>query len=152
MQTRYPWVVAFLPRRLLELDEGYFVPQFILGEAYLASGRIDDAIVVLEKAHRAAPWSALPIGNLAGALFKHGERARAAELIGEMGDAPQPLWGRVQYHLHIGEIQTAADWYEKMIAMRDPFAIVYANAPITRPLRESARWPSLARMMNLPTS
>jgi eukaryotic-like serine/threonine-protein kinase len=139
-------------QKALELDEGYFVPLFILGEAYLASGRNDEAIVALEKAHHAAPWNAMPTGNLAVALLRRGEKARAAELIREMGEAPIPVWGRVLFHLLSGEIDAAADWYEKMIAQRDPFAIVYARGPITRALRESTRWPQLARMMNLPDS
>jgi TolB-like protein/tRNA A-37 threonylcarbamoyl transferase component Bud32 len=145
----YPQAIA-QAQKAVELDEEYFVPQFILGEAYLASHRVDDAILAFEKARRAAPWNAMCTGNLAGALFLRGEKARAAELIRVMGDTPIPVWGRVLYHLHIGELDAAADWYEKMIEQRDPFAIVYANSPLTRVLRETARWPPLARAMNLP--
>jgi serine/threonine-protein kinase len=136
--------------KALELAEHYFVPQFILGEAYLASGRFDEAIAVLQKSHQAAPWHAMPTGNLAAALFLRGDAARAREMIRLMGDAPVPVWGRVLYHLHALEIDAAADWYERMIEERDAFAIVYANAPITKALRESDRWPRLAALMNLP--
>ena len=47
-------------------------------------------------------------------------------------------------------MDAAADWYEKMIGVRDPFAIIFADGPLFRPLRESDRWPRLAKMMNLP--
>jgi len=67
-----------------------------------------------------------------------------------MGDAPTPVWGRVLYHLHTLELDTAADWYEAMIEQRDPFALVYAAAPITKALREHHRWRKLAAMMKLP--
>ena len=67
-----------------------------------------------------------------------------------MGDDPHPPWGRALYHLLSSEFDVAADWFEKMIEVRDPFAISYARSPIVRPLRESARWPKLAAMMKLP--
>jgi hypothetical protein len=44
----------------------------------------------------------------------------------------------------------AADWYERAINARDPFALVFANVPFADAFRASARWPKLARMMNLP--
>ena len=63
---------------------------------------------------------------------------------------PQPLWGRVVYHLHTSDLDAAADWYRRMIEQRDPFALVYARASITAPLREHHRWPELAALMKLP--
>jgi hypothetical protein len=71
-------------------------------------------------------------------------------LIEQMGDRPIPLWGRVGYHLLCSEIDAAADWYERAIEERDPFAVVFACIPYGNSLRESSRWPKLARMMNLP--
>jgi hypothetical protein len=56
----------------------------------------------------------------------------------------------VLYHLLCEETDAAADWYAKMIELREPFAIVFASAPIVKVLRESPRWPALAKMMNLP--
>lgn len=67
-----------------------------------------------------------------------------------IGETPQPVWGRVLYHLHTGEIDAAAVWYERMIAHGDPFALVYASAPITQPLHAHPRWPALAARMRLP--
>jgi hypothetical protein len=67
-----------------------------------------------------------------------------------MGDSPRPVWGRVLYHLLCSEIDSAADWYERMIDHREPFAVIFAHDRIGRALRQSARWPKLARMMNLP--
>ncbi len=67
-----------------------------------------------------------------------------------MGDAPLPLIGRVLYHVLCLEMDAAADWYERRIEQREPFAVIFADGPICRPLRESPRWPKLAKMMNLP--
>jgi hypothetical protein len=48
------------------------------------------------------------------------------------------------------EIDAAADWYEKAIQERDPFVVVFARISYGKVLRESPRWPKLAKMMNLP--
>ena len=66
-----------------------------------------------------------------------------------MGDDPRPVWGRVLYHLVCGDIDAAADWFERMLRHRDDFAVVYARSPIVRPLRESPRWRQLGEIMNL---
>jgi hypothetical protein len=59
-------------------------------------------------------------------------------------------WGRVEYHLLCSEIDAAADWYEKMIDVHDPFAVVFAAIPLGKALLQSARRPRLASMMKLP--
>jgi hypothetical protein len=86
---------------------------------------------------------------LAAALVRVGAKDRAQTLIEQMGDRPIPMWGRVGYHLLCSEVDAAADWYEKAITERDPFAVVFARIPYGKALRESARWPKLASMMNL---
>ena len=63
---------------------------------------------------------------LAGALACNGEKARAEALIQELGDAPQPVIGRVLYHVLCSEMEAAADWYERAIEQRDPFALIFA--------------------------
>ena len=78
-----------------------------------------------------------------------GEKNRAAALVREMGDSPNPLWGRTWFHLLCSEVDDAASWYEKMIEARDVFAVIYANSPYTEELRASPNWARLARMMNL---
>ena len=67
-------------QKAIELDEGHFMPHFILGEAYLAAGRFEDAAAEFEKAHHAAPWHAISSGLLAGSLYRLGDRARSAEV------------------------------------------------------------------------
>jgi len=134
----------------VEIDENYFIPHFILGEAYLASGRLDDAIASFEVAHRLMPWNAQASGLLATALMRRGDTGRAATLVQEMGEAPRPVWGRVLFHLLCSELDAAADWYERMIEARDPFAVVYASSPYTKELRVHPRWDALAGMMRLP--
>jgi TolB-like protein/predicted Ser/Thr protein kinase len=139
-------------RRGAELDPNYFVAQQLLGEAYWANGQRDEAMVPFERAYQLAPWNAVATGWLAGALSQHGDEARARQLVMEMGESPQPLWGRVVYHLQTRDLDAAADWYRRTIEQRDPFAVVYARASITQPLREHRRWPELAALMRLPSA
>jgi serine/threonine-protein kinase len=134
----------------LKIDATNYVPHFTLGEAYATMGRWPEAISALEQAHRIAPQDALATGMLAGALVRLGEETRAEGLIREMGEAPRPIVGRVLYHVLCSETEPAADWYERAIEQRDPFALVFANGPLCSTIRQTCRWPKLASMMNLP--
>lgn len=136
-------------RRAVELEPTYFVAHQLLGESYAAAGQVAQAIASFEEAHHQAPWNAMPTGLLAGTLAQAGAHERARAVLATMGDNPSPRWGRVWYHLHTGEMDAVADWYERSIDMRDPFALVYAAAPQLAPLRAHPRWPAIARMMHL---
>ena len=105
-------------------------PSVTLGEAYVSMGRWAEAAAALEKAYRLQPQYALSTGMLAGALVRLGEHARAEQMIRELGDTPRPLMGRVLYHWVCGETDQAADWYERAINGRDPFALVFADGPL----------------------
>ena len=138
--------------KAVDFDEGHFAPHLALGQAYLATGRLQQSLASFERAHHAAPEHAVPLGLLAGTLVQLGDTDRAAGLIRQMGDDPLPVWGRVLYHLVCGEIDAAADWFERMLEHREPFAVIHARSPIVKPLRESPRWPKLGEIMNLPES
>ena len=137
-------------QKALDLDENFWLAHYNLAEIYITTGQFAEAVAAGEKAYRSAPWNSMATGVLAAALVRVGERDRAQALIEQMGASPIPLWGRVGYHLLCSEIDAAADWYERAIQERDPFAVVFACIPYGKGLRESSRWPKLARMMNLP--
>jgi len=136
--------------RALEIDENHWLPNCILGQIYMATGQYAEAAAAAEKAHRVNPLHSMPSAVLAAGLVQLGQRDRAAEVLREMGDSPKPIWGRVEYHLYRSEIDAAADWYEKMIEQREPFAVIYAGSSLCKDLRQSPRWPALARKINLP--
>jgi len=79
-----------------------------------------------------------------------GDKNRAAALVREGGDLPDPIWGRALYHLFCDEIDEAASWFERMIQQREPFAIIFARDSVLKPLRASRHWPRLTQLMNLP--
>jgi tetratricopeptide (TPR) repeat protein len=138
--------------RANELEPNYYVPLLMLGETLWAAGRHNEAVDALRESHRLAPWFGISAGRLAVALRRTGQDAEADRVLATMGPAPRPMWGRVRYELGIGSLDSAADSYERMIADRDPFALVYAMSDATKPLRGYPRWPALAAMMNLPSS
>jgi serine/threonine-protein kinase len=136
--------------RALEIADNEIHPHLAFGEAYLALGRVREAIASADTAHRNLPQQSMGTGFLAAMLVRVGEGDRAEALLREMGDARTPIWGRAWHHLLCSDVDAAADWYEKMIEARDMFAPVYANSLYTAQLRTSSRWAKLARMMNLP--
>ena len=89
-------------------------------------------------------------GIFASVLARLGEKDRAAALVREAGESPNPIWGRVLYHLACSELDQAASWYERMIQQHEPFATIFASDSVLKPLRMSGHWPKLARLMNLP--
>jgi TolB-like protein/Tfp pilus assembly protein PilF len=137
-------------RKALELDESHWLPNFILAETYLESGKLSEAAAAAERAYRANPRHSMTWGIFAAVLARLGEKDRAAALVREGGESPNPIWGRVLYHLFCSEIDQAASWYERMIQQREPFATIFASDSVLKPLRESGHWPKLARLMNLP--
>jgi tetratricopeptide (TPR) repeat protein len=134
----------------LKIDALNFVPYFTLGEAYATLRRWPEAIEVLERARGISPHDGMTTGLLAGALARVGETTRAAGLARELGEAPRPLIGRVLYHVLCLETDLAAEWYERAIKERDPFALVFANTPLLKAFRQTNRWPKLAGLMRMP--
>jgi serine/threonine protein kinase len=134
-------------RAALEI-ENHWLPHYAMAENYAARGMLTEALAAAECARELAPWNVRVAGVLAAILTRTGDRDRAAELRQQLKDAA-PI-GMVVYHLLCSEMDAAADWYEKCIEQREPFAVMYARAHILAPLRSSARWPALAKRMNLP--
>jgi tetratricopeptide (TPR) repeat protein len=138
--------------KALDIAQNEMQPYMALGEAYLALGKISEAVASADRAHRNFPQQSMATGLLAASLVRLGDKERAAALLREMGDSPTPIWGRAWYHLLCSELDAAAQWYEKMIEARELFAPVFANSLYTAELRDSPHWARLARMMNLAES
>ena len=123
----------------------------MLAEAYWAADRREQALAAYERTRRLAEWNAFSAGPYAAALWHSGERARAEAIIETFRGAPIQLWGLTTYYLQTGNIDAAADGFARMVEQRDPFAVIYAWARITKPLREHPRWPAIAAAMRLET-
>jgi len=132
----------------IEIDEHQNAYHGLVASAYIEQGRFAEALAPAERAFQLAPWSALAIGPLAGVLVRLGERERAEQVVGKMPETEARGW--VTYHRICLNVDAALDWFEKMIELRNPSAPWMARAKPFESLRQSSRWPKLARMMNLP--
>jgi eukaryotic-like serine/threonine-protein kinase len=139
-------------RQLLELDDTFWIAYVWLATSCAMQGRTDEAIAYAEKARALAPWNPPVIGLLAGLLERKGEHLRAQALLKELSDgsafgAPA---GFVSYHALLGQIDLAADCFEKVIEQRDtraPWIIPHFFGDL---ITSSPHWPKLRNMMNLP--
>ena len=84
-------------------------------------------------------------GQFAALLVKAG---RTAPVLNELGNLA-PL-GRAIYHSILEQTDLAVAAYEQALKDRDPLAWFFVRAPRYAGIRESPRWPALAKMMNLP--
>ena len=139
-------------RGILELDPN-FVAAYTLQALNVTKAPLPEALAFAEEGFTLAPWNPITAGLLAGLLVKSGDRARAAELIGVLGDGranAAPVAFAI-YHLLCGEVEKAAEWTERALEQKHPMVSMLLLTPPWNPLlRSSTRWPKLAKMMNLP--
>jgi TolB-like protein len=138
-------------RQLLELHGTFHFPYFMLGMNHALDGQLDDALMLAEQGYRLAPWFTPTVGLLAAMLKRAGKTDRAESLARNLGsgDASRDPIGPAIFHLLCDDIESAVDWTETAIEQRQPAVFFFLNAH-GKALRSSARWPALARMMNLP--
>jgi serine/threonine protein kinase len=139
-------------RQLLELDETFFFPYFMLGVNLAVSGPEDEARSLAERGYAIAPWFKPMVGLLAALLARSGESARAEMLFRQHLSPDQgyvdPI-GPAIFHLLSGHVDQVADCVERAIQERQ-FAVFFFLSSHGKIVRASARWPALARMINLP--
>lgn len=120
-----------------------------MATSYISLGIPDDAFASAERASTLAPRNPLVGGILAGICSRLGADTRTQQTLDKLPPNDVKAAGMILYHVLRSELDIAANWYEKAIQYRDPFALFLAAHSFTAPLRSSPRWPALARMMNL---
>jgi tetratricopeptide (TPR) repeat protein len=135
----------------IALDENFPIAYAFLAQYHCVRGAFGEALPFAAKAHSLAPHVPTYVGILAGLLVRTGDGARAQEILAKLG--PPTTWGAPRalafFHQILGETDRAADCFEQAIEQRDGVSLP-AAMPLFKPLRESPRWPKLAKMMNLP--
>jgi tetratricopeptide (TPR) repeat protein len=135
-------------QKVVELDESHVWALISLGLGHASRGRYDEALPFAEKAYALAAWNATACGLLAGVLKRLGDTSRAEQVLENL--LPGIRYGTARglgiFHLLTGDVDQAADWIEKAVEQRDPGVMIAPG----KTLRSSARWPALAKMMNLP--
>jgi hypothetical protein len=110
----------------------------------------DEALTVAERAFTLAPWYTPNVGVYAGLMARTGEPERGRALLDRLDASAYGVpVGRALFHICLGEIDQAADWFAKAIDQRYSLVGSYLRSAIIEPLRASAHWPRLAGMMNL---
>jgi TolB-like protein/Tfp pilus assembly protein PilF/predicted Ser/Thr protein kinase len=148
---RYAEAEAHL-RQILDLDPNSVLAYLRLADIYAARRMFSEALPFAEKVLSLAPWYAPNAGFYAGLLVRMGEPNRGKELIQWLGSgqAYGAPFGLAVFHTFCGEIDLAADWFEKAIEERYPGLALWLQSASGEPLRSSQRWPKLAALMNLP--
>jgi serine/threonine-protein kinase len=139
-------------RHMLQLAPGYLVALGGTAVFFASQGQFQEAQAWLEKAYPLAPEAPFLVGSLAGAMARNGETARAEELAAQIrgGPAHRVNVGMLYYYLYSGDVERAAEYAERAIEERYTGLAIGLTSEFARPLRESVRWPKLAKMMNLP--
>ena len=135
-------------RQALDLDENLWFSHFLVGLDHLLDQQHDDALRHIERAYTLAPWNPSAAGLRAAALRITGDSGRADEIVKQLeAESPSSALGLAIYHLLCSDIDLAVEWTGRAITDRHPaifFFLLHAVA-----LRESRRWPELARQLNL---
>ncbi len=135
-------------RRIRELDPD-FSPAYTLLASNVIKAPLPEALAFAEKGIRLAPWSPVTVSL----LVKNRDTERAAQFVRGLGDgrANSAAVAFAIYHLLCGEVDKAAEWTEKALEQKSEMVAMLLLTPPWKPLlRCSARWPKLARIMNLP--
>lgn len=137
-------------RQILDLDQDFALAYYVLANNYAARGMFAEALPFAEKAFSLSPRYPAS-GIYAGLLVRLGEQDRGREIIQKLGAGE--IYGAsavlALFHACCGEIDLAADWFEKAIEERFPSVVYWLQSAMGEPLRASPRWPKLAKMMNL---
>jgi hypothetical protein len=111
-------------------------------------GRLPEALAIAGEAYSLAPWSPLATGVYAAVLRRTGDASRAGEVLQPLRKAPEAYGaprGLMTYHLLCDEYDQAVGCAEKSIQQRDGDSLSWLSH-----FWSTARWPELAKMMNLP--
>jgi eukaryotic-like serine/threonine-protein kinase len=140
-------------RRFLELDEHAGWVWLLLSISSLLQGDIMQAMSASERALALMPWNPDAQGQHAGLLARRGDEGAAQRMLAELGDghtygAPGAF---LTYFLARGDIDRAAEWAAKAIEQRWP-QIMFMLRMFASDLKQSARWPELMKMVNLPAA
>jgi serine/threonine protein kinase/tetratricopeptide (TPR) repeat protein len=134
-------------KEAVALGEHSHQPYVYMALSSFCLGNLGEAQTYAEEALRIAPWSDPVRAALAGILAQIGDQEGAARLLQKCVDNPVAMFS---YHLLCSETEAAIDCCEKWIERRYPVAPFLGFAAPYKALRESPRWPKLAKMMNLP--
>jgi TolB-like protein/Tfp pilus assembly protein PilF/predicted Ser/Thr protein kinase len=140
-------------RQVLEANPDFILALLVAGLMSAAQGKMADALAFGERATTIYPWSPWGQGLLAGAAHATGDPVRAQAVLAAARAANEysfPL-AIASYHSCLGDTDAVVQSLDKAADQRYPASFAFL-ASSQRALRSSARWPPLAKKMNLPST
>ena len=138
-------------QQAIELDEHNILALHCATCMLTEQGRIEEALVFAEKAHRAGPRYAAATGMLAGLLWLTGNRERAQQLMQTAGDGE--AYGAAiaffSFHWVRSESGQAVEWAAKSVEQRDFGITMICSTLRFKPFMQTFGR-ALFQMMNLP--
>jgi serine/threonine-protein kinase len=135
-------------RSAVELDENFLFGYYYLALDCVAHGLYTEARPLAEKAYSIDSRAPYVVGLLAGLRSRVGDPHE--DLLRRVESQPTGFaFYHLVYHWVRDEMELAMDWTEKTIAQHDGIAPTVLSIMGKR-FRQSPRWPTLAKMMNLP--
>ncbi|MGH9253612.1 MAG: winged helix-turn-helix domain-containing tetratricopeptide repeat protein [Vicinamibacterales bacterium] len=140
-------------RRTTDIDPQYLPARRLVGMVYLQTGRIENALAVLDAAHAEASHDPLYVASLANARASAGDAAGAAELLHALRRLASRRYVS-RYHLalaHVGfgDLDSAFTALEQAVVDSDPALVYLAVEPRFEPLRSDARYRRLLDLLGL---
>ena len=138
-------------RLALDLDDQFYPAHLGLARNFALRGRTAEALAAAERAYALAPWQPVAIGLLAGLLEREADMERVEELLHKLrpGDVYGAAIGLTYFHSQRGDVDEAANWYERAIEQRDPRSL-NAFYLLGERFRSGPRWRAVVAAMNLP--
>ena len=151
--SRQPARMREQVERMVEIDPAHPSTHMALGTCQLADGDMVAAVASYEKAAELGdrlPWQLGWLGLACGAAGRH-DRARALldELVARSASTYVPPFSIGIISLGLGDIDSAFQWMDRAVDVRDPLVIPILSYPFLDPLRADPRYRSLLEKMNL---
>jgi serine/threonine-protein kinase len=141
-------------QKALGTEPNHGLSRLFLGRAYLATGRLNDAVAEFERADQMMGHVPLSVGELGHALARAGKRAEAERLLADMMTTRQqgyyPAFAVAWIHIGLGNREQALDWTERAVDERLVGYYLPSVDSIYDPLRLEPRFQRLLARMNLP--
>jgi TolB-like protein/predicted Ser/Thr protein kinase len=131
-------------RQVVEFDENLFLGYYWQALGCVTQGLYAEARPLAEKAYSIDSGPPYVVGLLAGLRSRVGDPHE--DLLRRLESQPV---GLASYHFVRDEMELAIDWLEKAIAQRHAVVPIFLSI-LAKKLRQNPRWPTLAKMMNLP--
>jgi serine/threonine-protein kinase len=142
-------------RHMIALDPAHFLGYWAVGMACTErDDELDEAVTALEKAHELSGGIPFTLGFLAYAYGRAGRPDDARGLLEQTEamatESYVPPSTVALGHVGLDDWDSAFDWWNQTIEVRDPFIMPIKTWPFFDPVRDDPRYRELLRRMNLP--